>query len=411
MNSNMSTAQLARHVELAASYAAQAGVLRDAQTIALIRRIESMNRRGRAVDPTLLLEALDQLSRMIAPITLADLASGRDPFSPENLTLARRMQGLLTLAALLVLVMVGLYMHWVNLEQGALQQLTETQTVHAQLMLTELRRMAQFNAPAGGQGPLNDEYHRKIEELRQANTQLNSAYRSGLEAADIPYYPLEKILSGLTIVPTANAATLSGEIPHDGSGVALPASPVEAGAGATNPPNAATPGDICAEDASGRLRLPASASSYPEWIRTALGEALSDMCFQINIVSPDGDGALPGQYGSQLKFISIIRGKLACHVDWFLPFLFGLLGSIIFAMRNINNVRTPAEEPLRTCMRLFLGGIAGVAIGWFVADPSGLKGTGTISTPFILAFITGYAVDVLFSTLDGLKARIVGATK
>jgi hypothetical protein len=62
-------------------------------------------------------------------------------------------------------------------------------------------------------------------------------------------------------------------------------------------------------------------------------------------------------------------------------------------------------------MRLFLGGIAGVAIGWFVADPGGLKGTGTISTPFILAFVTGYAVDVLFSTLDGLKARMVGGKR
>jgi hypothetical protein len=207
MHAPMSTGQLARHVELAARYAAQAGVLRDARTIALIRRIEAAEARGHEANPSLLLEALDQLSRLIAPITVADLASGHDPFSDENMTMARRMQGFLTMAALLVLMLVGVFMHWVNLEQGALQQLTETQTVHAQLMLTELRRMAQFNAPAGVPGPLNDEYHRKIEELRQANTQLYSAYRSGLEAADIPYYPLERVLSGLSMLATAPTAT------------------------------------------------------------------------------------------------------------------------------------------------------------------------------------------------------------
>ena len=56
------------------------------------------------------------------------------------------------------------------------------------------------------------------------------------------------------------------------------------------------------------------------------------------------------------------------------------------------------ENDIAYTLRLFLGALAGLAIGWFLKpeDVSGLKAV----SPFALAFVAGYSVDLLFTFLD-----------
>jgi hypothetical protein len=55
------------------------------------------------------------------------------------------------------------------------------------------------------------------------------------------------------------------------------------------------------------------------------------------------------------------------------------------------------NDPAYT-LRIFLGALAGLAIGWFL-KPEDVSGFKSLS-PFALAFVAGYSVDLLFAFLD-----------
>jgi uncharacterized membrane protein (Fun14 family) len=112
----------------------------------------------------------------------------------------------------------------------------------------------------------------------------------------------------------------------------------------------------------------------------------------------------------QLQRADEIRDKSLLRITWILPFLYGLLGATVFVMRNVASVRSAAMENFAVIMRLGLGGIAGIVVGW-VAVPSGfsLTATGLVSLPFVLAFVAGYAIDVLFTLLDRMHRMLIGA--
>ena len=58
-------------------------------------------------------------------------------------------------------------------------------------------------------------------------------------------------------------------------------------------------------------------------------------------------------------------------------------------------------------MRVSLGGVAGIVIGWFsAAAGSNVASTSASFLPFGLAFLTGYGIDVLFNILDKLSRAI-----
>jgi hypothetical protein len=134
----------------------------------------------------------------------------------------------------------------------------------------------------------------------------------------------------------------------------------------------------------------------------------SDFCFQVKVLSPNNDSALLNQNfsGFASPFISKLKDKVSLRVEWFLPFLYGLLGSVVFMMRNIASIRTPAMEWLPVLMRVSLGGVAGIVIGWFSAAVPQGTATPAIFLPFGLAFLTGYGIDVLFNLLDKLNRSI-----
>jgi hypothetical protein len=95
-----------------------------------------------------------------------------------------------------------------------------------------------------------------------------------------------------------------------------------------------------------------------------------------------------------------------------LPVVYGFMGAAVFLVRKIS--REYSRESLSESsvvdfrLRFFLGGVAGLAIAWFLA-PSTEQLAGTTSTslrtfanlsPLVMSFIGGYAVDLVFSVID-----------
>jgi hypothetical protein len=96
----------------------------------------------------------------------------------------------------------------------------------------------------------------------------------------------------------------------------------------------------------------------------------------------------------------------------FLPLLYGLLGASVFLMRqwfgDAPDAILKVGDGGKIFLRLGLGGIAGLAIGWFwVPDATSSLGeiTKLSTAPFALAFLAGFSIELLFSLLD----RIIGA--
>lgn len=105
---------------------------------------------------------------------------------------------------------------------------------------------------------------------------------------------------------------------------------------------------------------------------------------------------------------ALLKDRVALQSEWILPFLYGLLGSMLFVMRAVGNIRLPAMQAMSILMRIALGGMAGIVVGWFsIGDPGAQSQiTSAIAWPFVLAFVVGYGIEALFSILDRMNNLI-----
>lgn len=88
--------------------------------------------------------------------------------------------------------------------------------------------------------------------------------------------------------------------------------------------------------------------------------------------------------------------------SYLLPLLYGLLGAAIYALRSltteIENLTYEIGDDIEYGLRMALGALGGLGIGWFLA-PKQLAGFQSVS-PLALSFIVGYNIDMLFSLMD-----------
>lgn len=90
-----------------------------------------------------------------------------------------------------------------------------------------------------------------------------------------------------------------------------------------------------------------------------------------------------------------------------LPPLYGWLGAMAYVLRRLIseiNARTyHSDSDTSYNLRIYLGVLAGLAIGWFVA-PDNKAGGNVLQalSPLALAFLAGYSVELLFSAMDRL---------
>lgn len=106
-----------------------------------------------------------------------------------------------------------------------------------------------------------------------------------------------------------------------------------------------------------------------------------------------------------LATLEIVLDFLATYV---LPALYGLLGACAFVLRqlstDISELRFANDLRVRYTLRLNIGLLAGLAVGWFITPDQGASVIANLS-PLALAFVAGYGSDLLFAVLD----RIVTA--
>jgi hypothetical protein len=95
-----------------------------------------------------------------------------------------------------------------------------------------------------------------------------------------------------------------------------------------------------------------------------------------------------------------------------LPGLYGLLGACVFLMRDLLRVGLSKADGdarivdvLSLLLRVALGGLAGIIIGWFWVPTLPTPSTSAIavsSISFGMAFLAGFSIDSLFALLDRL---------
>jgi hypothetical protein len=110
---------------------------------------------------------------------------------------------------------------------------------------------------------------------------------------------------------------------------------------------------------------------------------------------------------------AIARSVLNSLQTYALPPLYGLLGATAYVLRKLlaeirsktfrNDMRTSYE------LRIYLGLLAGLAIGWFVSpDAKSSQNVLQSLSPLALAFLAGYSVELLFAAMDRLINAFTG---
>ena len=375
------TEALVSDLRLATRYAARVGLLHDEAVFSKLHCVERSQRDEGVPDVHALTVALNDVAQLIAPMTVADLRFGRDPFVPANQRKAWWLQLVLAVVALCVLLVTGHFMHSLRTEVAGLQALKQLESMRPQSAVTALRRMAQDDLPNSTSNLTLAMYRQKSNEFAELSRSLYMATNKGSRANKTTLFPSRDLFASLQDEPDAG-----------------PSSSDDA---------------ICSVDQEGQLVVPQMIQSSPTWMRPLRIETLYDFCFMVTVLPPvDGKAALPLDPLTPLKFIPDIESKVSLRTNWFLPFFFGTLGSILFVMRNVANVRTPAMQVFSALMRIALGGVAGIVVGWFSAAAlPGVESTNALSVPFALAFLTGYSIDSLFGVLDRLSHGVGTATQ
>lgn len=109
---------------------------------------------------------------------------------------------------------------------------------------------------------------------------------------------------------------------------------------------------------------------------------------------------------NQKKISRMVVINLRFLDNYVLPLLYGLLGAIIYSLRNlaseIKNYTVNRFSKINYATRLFLGAFAGIAIGWFVSSGQNTINASKIYnlSPIILAFVAGYNIEFLFLLID-----------
>ncbi|MCB1143085.1 MAG: hypothetical protein KDK54_12635 [Leptospiraceae bacterium] len=102
---------------------------------------------------------------------------------------------------------------------------------------------------------------------------------------------------------------------------------------------------------------------------------------------------------------------------YILPLGYGMLGSCTYILRlislEIERQIYVREHDIQFALRILLGTFAGFVIGWFISSDAEVTGSFSPSklSPFALAFLAGYSVELLFNLLDKIVSLYSGTAK
>lgn len=114
-----------------------------------------------------------------------------------------------------------------------------------------------------------------------------------------------------------------------------------------------------------------------------------------------------------------LKGELEvalCSLSgYILPLLYGALGAFAFILRKLSDpvgkLTYAYDTRVSYTLRVHIGALGGLAVGWFINGNSPITGLGGSAasglvalSPLALAFVAGYASDLLFTALDKVVA-------
>jgi hypothetical protein len=149
------------------------------------------------------------------------------------------------------------------------------------------------------------------------------------------------------------------------------------------------------------------------WPTTSRQRNAPDKDWVLPMLLAEGDGYKVSDANSveatNDNLLATSRLKLEILSTYLLPLLYGLLGACAYVLRSVT-AEVKAELFSRTSdvsyrLRLMLGLVAGLSIGWFLHPTEKDAGLLASLSPLALAFVAGYSVELLFAALD----RIVNA--
>jgi hypothetical protein len=403
---NANVEELLRDARLVVDFAVRVGRLPDDTLLKAIHSTESAPPTGVAQELPALATALNKGVLAIAPMTLVDLRTGGNPFDTENQPSIKRLQALFSALTILLTIISALGTEYLHRQETALNALREIQSTRPLDKLNALRKMVALNAVLSKRDPINyDHYHQGISELRELQDKVSGSYQLLTSVAHPGWFEkwLGPRLTYAALSPTGtyssnDYAELIERYAHKESHADT--STAEAGP----PPAAPAPGAApAAQGVSAKVAtfpdcqlqdtVPES-QNYPQWVNEIIADSADETCFAMKLGLTM---TLP-----QTSLVYKVQGDMAALNGWLLPFLYGLLGASVYVMRNLLDPRTPTMGVSPAIVRIALGGIAGIIIGWFWI-PSAFK-AGNIaaitSVPFGLAFLAGFSIDILFSILD-----------
>jgi hypothetical protein len=373
---------------LVIGYAVRVGRLPDDKLQTAVYELESAMPGSKGQNLTVLTETLNNAIKAIAPMTLIDLRSGRNPFDPRNQRFVKFLQALFCVVTITLTLIVAHMTDNLNRLDTALKGIHQIQESRPFEKMIALHKMVKFDEVLSKQDSISfDQYHRSISELRDLQDKFNGFVDMLSLAFDVSLLPswLNDILSKLvqTYFPGDKDQNVYQEALKNAN-VLYPSTDQYS--------------DRCSPKVS-QNKMDELNSQWP-YHQQALDSSVEESCFfkKLNLkINPMTPSML---YEVQVK-ITILNG-------WVLPFMYGLLGAVVFVMRNLLDPRTPLMGLFPSIVRVLLGGLAGILIGWFWV-PSAFKvgdSANITSIPFGLAFLAGFSIDILFTILDRISRTI-----
>jgi len=364
---------LLNDARLVAEYASRAGRLPDRELPDAIEAAEREIAAGKTPDRARLQSALSNAVRGMAPVSLIDLREGRSPFDIPGQRYASRLVLLLCLLSIGLAALIAFYTSALYEADSALAAIRQIEKVRYADKVREVRRLTQDRELFVKHDARYAHYHQQLGELALARAEYNAAASLITNTANSVMIPGAGFFSSLwnTIAGAGSQAVPSGSGAEGGEAKA--SSDVPADGEPNAGPRADPSGDLL-EDYK---------------FLTSIGDDSPMVLFQPSL-------------GPQYAF-AIERQRILISA-WILPLFYGLLGASVYLMRTYLNDKTANQGFFPLVLRLALGGIAGLAIGWFSVPGSSSAAISTI--PFGIAFLAGFSIDAVFTLLERLAQTI-----
>jgi len=379
--------------------------------------------------------SLNAAVKALAPVTLLDLRNGWNPFERSKLRMVTSAikNALFLLFAGTLIIAAAASTFVLNHGTGIVLALEALKEQEPQRRIGQLQRQllnAQPTAAAATSAEIilaREAYFSTLDDLREIDQRL-SIYMPLSQSFPSQYGNPLVMASNLfwRRVPSPNVPPIQAPPPQNTPSQApVSQSGSKASNVSTTIPLSGTPGPgpnsetrpVQTSDQWGQYgsnsyasmniscELAKASGQFPDnaFARTEIGkmfiqyqtDALNLFCYQRLLYQPSMIPPIEARLGEMNVAVGI-------YALWILPAIYGALGATIFFMRSVLDRLIPDPPFGRIALRIALGALAGIVLGWFWSPENALSSdiAKVGFSLFATAFIVGFSIDVFFAMMD-----------